>query len=180
MADTLPLLYKLMTLYTLSRVDFALTNRQISSLFLDLGYTNYFNVQYALGDLVSAGLLREDTSPDCFYYSLTESGRESLDALKNNISSEIRNDIDDYLKKNRLQFREAVSRRADYYRTSDGDIAVRCQVLEHSSPLIDLTITVPNEKQAKIICRNWKERSQELYSYVLKTLTANPDSGSGS
>ena len=87
MSDTLPILYKLMTLYTLSRVDFALTNKQISNVFLDLGYTHYFNVQYTLGDLVESGMIREDVYPNCIYYSLTEEGLESLEALKNNISS---------------------------------------------------------------------------------------------
>ena len=37
--------------------------------------------------------------------------------------------------------------------------------------LIDLTVTVPNERQAKIICRNWKEHSQEIYSYIYQSLT---------
>ena len=74
MSDTLPILYKLMTLYTLSRVDFALTNKQISNVFLDLGYTHYFNVQYTLGDLVESGMIREDVYPNCIYYSLTEEG----------------------------------------------------------------------------------------------------------
>ena len=125
MSDTLPILYKLMTLYTLSRVDFALTNKQISNVFLDLGYTHYFNVQYTLGDLVESGMIREDVYPNCIYYSLTEEGLESLEALKNNISSGIRQDIDGYLKKNRLEFREAVSKKADYYRTAQDDFAVR-------------------------------------------------------
>ena len=171
MSDTLPILYKLMTLYTLSRVDFALTNKQISNVFLDLGYTHYFNVQYTLGDLVESGMIREDVYPNCIYYSLTEEGLESLEALKTNISSGIRQDIDGYLKKNRLEFREAVSKKADYYRTAQDDFAVRCQVLEHMNPLIDLTVTVPNERQAKIICRNWKEHSQEIYSYIYQSLT---------
>ena len=60
MPEQLKTLYKLMTMYTLSRVDFALTNSQITNVFLDLGYTNYFNVQYTLGDLVSSGLVHEE------------------------------------------------------------------------------------------------------------------------
>ena len=68
-----------MTMYTLSRVEFALTNSQITNtVFLDLGYTNYFNVQYALGDLVDSGLVHEEAYPDYRYYSLTDSGHESI------------------------------------------------------------------------------------------------------
>ena len=155
MPEQLKTLYKLMTMYTLSRVDFALTNSQITNVFLDLGYTNYFNVQYTLGDLVS-------------------SGRKALEALKNSIAVSIRSDIDTYLQANRLEFREALATRSEYYRTTEGDYAVRCRVMEHNTALIDLTLTVPNETQAKIVSKEWKEKSQDVYAYVMRTLT-QPD-----
>ena len=82
MSQQLNTLYKLMTMYTLSRVDFALTNSQITNVFLDLGYTNYFNVQYALGELVDSGLVHEEAYPDYRYYALTDSGKTSMDALQ--------------------------------------------------------------------------------------------------
>ena len=43
-------LYKLMILYMLERVDFPLTNSQISEFILDKGYTNYFAVQQAVNE----------------------------------------------------------------------------------------------------------------------------------
>ena len=171
MSDQLQVLYKLMTLYTLSRVDFGLTNKQIAGVFTDLGYTNYFNAQYTIGDLVESGLISEDSYPDCYYYSLTDAGRSSLDALKNDLGPDIRSDIDDYLKKNRLSFREALSTRADYYRTTSGDYAAHCQVLEHSAPLMDLTLTVPSEQQAKIITKQWKSKSSDIYALVFQKLS---------
>lgn len=171
MSDQLQVLYKLMTLYTLSQVDFALTNKQITGMFTDLGYANYFNVQYAVSDLVDSGLIREDKSPDCYYYSLTDSGRDSLEALRSDLRPDIRSDIDSYLKKHRLSFREAVSNRADYYRTTAGDYAVHCQVLEHSVPLMEMTVTVPSEQQAKIVAKQWKVKSSDIYAYVFRTLS---------
>ena len=38
-------LYKLMILYLIEKVDFPLSNSQISEFILDKGYTNYFTVQ---------------------------------------------------------------------------------------------------------------------------------------
>lgn len=174
MSQQLNTLYKLMTMYTLSRVDFALTNSQITNVFLDLGYTNYFNVQYALGELVDSGLVHEEAYPDYRYYALTDSGKTSMDALRSSLSSSIRSDIDDYLKKRRLEFREALSSRAEYYRTTDGDWAVRCRVMDHTTALIDMTLTVPNETQAKAVSQEWKEKCQEIYAMVIRKLT-QPD-----
>lgn len=54
--DTL-MLYKLMVLYMLNKVDFPLTNSQISEFILDKGYTNYFTLQQALHDLSDTELI---------------------------------------------------------------------------------------------------------------------------
>ena len=74
----------------------------------------------------------------------------------------------------RLKFREALSSRAEYYRTTEGDWAVRCRVMDHTTALIDLTLTVPNETQAKVVSQEWKEKSQEIYALVIRKLT-QPD-----
>ena len=48
-------LYKLIILYMLNKVDFPLTNSQISEFILDQGYTTYFKLQQALSELLSSG-----------------------------------------------------------------------------------------------------------------------------
>ena len=47
MAETFKL-YKLIILFMLDRVDFPLTNSQISDFVLDEGYTTYFKLQQAI------------------------------------------------------------------------------------------------------------------------------------
>ena len=51
-------LYKLIILYMLDKVDFPLTNSQISEFVLDKGYTDYFKLQQALSELAAGGLMR--------------------------------------------------------------------------------------------------------------------------
>lgn len=46
------MLYKLMILYILSRVDFPLSNAQLTSFILEKEYTNYFNIQRAISELL--------------------------------------------------------------------------------------------------------------------------------
>ena len=50
-------LYKLIILYMLDKVDFPLTNSQISEFVLDKGYTDYFKLQQALSELADGGLI---------------------------------------------------------------------------------------------------------------------------
>ena len=56
MAETFKLSYKLIVLYMLNRVDFPLTNSQISEFILDEGYTTYFKLQQALSELIESRL----------------------------------------------------------------------------------------------------------------------------
>ncbi|HIV22666.1 MAG TPA: DUF4364 family protein [Candidatus Merdiplasma excrementigallinarum] len=163
-------LYKLMILYMLSKVDFSLTNAQFSSFFLDKGYTDYFTVQSVLSELTASDLIHQEVVQNTSYYTITPGGEETVGYFKNNISSSIRSDIDEYLKANRIQLRNEVSVLADYYKNTGGDISVRCRVKEKQSDLIDLTITVPDETQAKAICRQWQKKCQTVYEFIMREL----------
>ena len=50
------------------------------------------------------------------------------------------------------------------------DYIVTCQIKEGSSNLIDINITVPSEDVAEIMCNNWRDASQDIYSIIMKTL----------
>lgn len=50
-------IYKLTILNMLDKVDFPLTNTQISNFFLEQDYTDYFRVQQVLSDLEDASLM---------------------------------------------------------------------------------------------------------------------------
>lgn len=71
MASTFKL-YKLIILYMLNKVDFPLTNSQISEFILDEGYTTYFKLQQALAELAESGFIREESTHSRTFYHLTE------------------------------------------------------------------------------------------------------------
>ena len=75
MIDSSHSLYKLIVLYTLSRVSFPLTNAQISDLFLSENYTHYFQLQETLSEMIESGLLSSETKNHTTYYQMTDSGK---------------------------------------------------------------------------------------------------------
>lgn len=163
-------LYKLIVLYMLKKIDFSLTNSQISSFILEQGYTTYFTLQSVLSELIESNLVHQETIQNSSFYTITPSGEETIGFFENKISQSIRDDIDAYLKENKLQLRNEVSVLADYYRNTAGEISVRCRVKEKHSDLIDLTLTVPDEAQAKAICNQWQKKCQTVYEYLMKEL----------
>ena len=85
-------IYKLIILYTLSKVDSPLPPGVISDYITDRGYTNYFNLQNAFGELLEADLIKEDSTYHLTYYTLTEAGAETLELFGAPLSREIRDD----------------------------------------------------------------------------------------
>ncbi len=163
-------LYKLIILYMLDKVDFPLTNSQISEFILDEGYTTYFKLQQALSELLESGFIREESTHSRTFYHLTEEGAETIYYFRNDISPAIQADINQFLDRKKYELKNEVSVKADYYRNTNMEYAVRCQVIEHEVPLIDITLTVPTEAEAITITNNWAEKNQEVYAFLMSSL----------
>ena len=163
-------LYKLMNLYMLHQVNFPLTNAQLSNFFLDREYTTYFTLQQALNELLDAGLVKKETMRNSSRYEITKEGEETLEFFGKNISPAIVSDMDEYLKQNRFRMRNEVGLISDFYKSTNQDYIVHCEVREGKAVLVNLDISVPDKEQAEIMCNHWKDRSQEMYAYVMKSL----------
>jgi predicted transcriptional regulator len=163
-------LYKLIVLSMLDRVDFPLTNAQISDFILTKEYTNYFTLQQVLAELVETDLAEENTVRNSTYYQMTEKGKETLNYFGHMVSAAIHEDMDKYFKDNAIALRDEMSVKADYYENNHEEYSVRLRVMEKDSALIDLTLSVPTEGQANSICDNWKKKNQKLYAYLMQEL----------
>ena len=163
-------LYKLIVLYMLSKVDFPLTNAQISEFILDKGYTTFFKLQQALSELIDTDLIREETIHNRTLYHLTEDGEESIYFFKNKISKPIQDDIDQFLREKKYDLKNETAVKADQYKNTAGEFSVRCQVMEQQEPLIDLTLSVPTEAEAEKIAANWQKKNQTVYAWLMAQL----------
>lgn len=163
-------LYKLIVLYMLNKVEFPLTNSQISAFILEEQYTDYFTLQETLSEMVDSNLLATETIRNSTHYSLTDTGRETLEYFGHEISKGIQEDVEEYLKKNKLKLRNENAVIADYYKNAGGEFTARLQVKERDEMLIDLSLSVPLEQQAILLCDKWKKKNVEIYKYLMKEL----------
>ena len=152
-------LYKLIILYMLDKVDFPLTNSQISEFVLDKGYTDYFKLQQALSELADGGLILKESTHNRTLFHLTEDGKGTIHLFRDKISKPIQDDIDHFLQTKQYDLKNEVSVKADYMKNAGEEYSVRCQVFENHEPLIDLTLSVPTEKEASAIALRKKIKS---------------------
>ena len=163
-------LYKLIVLYMLDKVDFPLTNSQLSQFILDKGYTNYFNLQQAINELVDSSLIRPEIIRNTSHYHSTPAGVETLRLFEYKIPDAIKADIMEYFEENRYQLRNEVEILSEYYPAKKGEYTVNCIVKEKSSTLLEVKLNVVSEEQAVAICDNWKSNSSDVYTYLIHTL----------
>ena len=143
--DTLTL-YKLIVLYMLDRVNFPLTNAQVSDFILEREYTNYLTLQQVINELLDARMITSRTILNRTHLSITPEGRETLHFFQNRINHGIKKDIDSYFRENEYVLRNEVS------------------VLGVN--LVDIRMAVPTEEIARNICDNWQKKNQEIYQYL--------------
>lgn len=164
-------LYKMIVLSMLEKVDFPLSNSQITSFFLDKEYTTYFHIQQTIHDLLESHLIIEKKIGSSICYEMTKKGTDTLSYFEKNIPDQIRQEIVAYLKEHNYEMRNTSNTIAEYYRTPEQEYVVQCQVKEKRSTLIRLELTVPTEDLAKEFCSHWSKKSQEIYAYVMETLS---------
>ena len=163
-------IYKLIVLYMAQHSKKALTNSQISEFVLDRDYTDYFQLQKVLSELTETGLLNKRTISNSSYYELTEEGSNTLSYFEKNLSQEIKKEIEEYLKNCGYEKEARILTPADYYTTPQGGYAVRCQIIEKDSTVLDLNLIAPGKEAAQAICRNWAHKSQDIYSTLMAEL----------
>ncbi|MCU6763672.1 Uncharacterised protein [uncultured Roseburia sp.] len=163
-------LYRLIILFMLNKVDFPLTNTQITNFILENDYTDYFTVQQTFSDLADSGLITAESTHNNTRYHITAEGQQVLKFFSGKISEAIKDDIITYLRNNKWNLKNETSIFADYYRTTDSAYAVRCQMKDGEKSLIDLTLTVSSKEQASAVCKNWQEQNDRIYSLLMDEL----------
>ena len=164
------LLYKLIVLYMLSRVDFPLTKAQICDFILEKEYTDFLTLQQSISELIDSDMIKAKPIRNRTHLSVTDDGLNTLKYFQNRISPTIRNEIDAYFKENEMSMRNEVSVLSDYVMMPSGEYEARLKAIDKGSCLVGVTLTVPNEEIASSICEKWQKKNQKIYQYLIENL----------
>ena len=164
------MLYKLIILYILDRMDFPITNTELTRFIVEEGYTGYIEVQQTLQELIEDNYVEVEQTHNAYLYRITPSGKETLSFFYTKISVAIRDDIDEYLSEKEYQLREMVASSADYYEAKKNEFVVELRVVERDSELVHINLLVTSAEEADTICSHWKDCSADIYGYLISTL----------
>ena len=163
-------LYKLMILYLIEKVDFPLSNSQISEFILDKGYTNYFTVQRAFHKLEEENMLRVKQIRNMSHYALSDEGSEAIEMFEYQIPNSIKEDIAQFLKEKEYELRKEASVTADFYPSKGDEYTVNLKIREKENLLLEINLNVVSRDQAVYICDHWEKKHSDVYSMLIEKL----------
>lgn len=166
-------LYKLIILCFLSKSNQEMTNAILSDFILKYGYTDYLSIQQTLNSLTEDKLIHMRQTRSTAWYSITDSGQETLQYFTWQLPSDTIRQIEDYLQQNKYNIAKDTAIRTDYTKLSHADYMVTCSVMEKNTTLMEISLNVPGEETAVDICRRFHDKSDEIYSVLISTLTTD-------
>ncbi|MBK5252393.1 MAG: DUF4364 family protein [Peptostreptococcaceae bacterium] len=162
---------KLVLLHLFMKMDYPLTNAEITDFVVSLDLMDYFTLQQYLVELADGGMLEYSKSESDFIYLITTKGIESLDYFKNRLPDGlillINEGVSNYRKQHAMRTRVGCS----HSKLSDSEYVVDLSIMENELTLINLKLSVVSNKQAKEICERWKNTSSDVYGTIIKMLT---------
>lgn len=166
---------KLLILYIMDKMNFELTNSQIAKLVVNINEINYFYLQQYISQLIEDEFVECRVENENRFYRITASGKQALDFFKTMVRASTRERIDRIVKENTPNLRTETQVSADYTPHDNGGFTVSCRISEDSACLVELNLLAGTREQSRLICRNWESHSQEIYSEIIRLLTALRD-----
>ena len=168
--------HKLLILYLVNRIDVPMSNEQITECILETKFMDYYTMQETLAVMSESGLLyaAKESSQDSTItrYTITEEGITTLEYFEEHIPQYIRQGISRYFKENRRRIKKDYECVATYFYNEENDeYEVKCGVYDDGRPLLEFSVFVDTQDQAKLIRSNWLDDYSDLYRKIIEALT---------
>lgn len=163
---------KLILLYVLDKMECELTEDTIIDMcYYQTKWISYFTCKIALSELTKSGYIQEIKSVQKDkYYKITTDGRSCLSFFFDEIPTSLKQEIADFISKNKLTFKRKQEYFSDIIKNNDGSYTVILKIVEPTSTDLELKLNASNQQMAKDIQRNWQENASKVYASIYDTL----------
>lgn len=169
----------MIVLYMLRRCDVPLSKSQIYDFILEKEYTTFLTLQEVFSELATSDLLTEKVVANRTYLEITKEGEQTLEFFGNRINPSIREEIDEYLKENRVKLKNEAAIMGDYRKVGENEYKVILSANENGQKLMEIEIMVPTEEMAQNMVGNWHDKNREIYGYIFSKLMTEKETDQG-
>jgi len=168
---------KLLMLFVMEKMEMPLTERSIIDICTSQNdWLNYMECKDVLFKLLEANFIYcIDNHGNEERYNITFDGKNCLEHFYHRIPVELRDQIIEYIKNNRLNLKKSQEFVADYFKNNDGTYLVVLKIRSHTInyPMFEIKIATSSRQSAIETCKNWRENAHIIYEQVYQILLEN-------
>lgn len=163
---------KVILLYVMDKMECELTEDTIVDMcYYQNKWISYFTCKIALSELTSQGYLQEFKNTEkTKYYKITTEGRNCLSYFYSEIPASTRDEIAEFIEKNKLYFKRKQEYFFDSFKNKDGTYTVVLKIIEPTTTTLELKLNVPEQETVKSIQDSWRENASKVFSAIYETL----------
>lgn len=137
-----------------------------------------FEVQAFVDELQKSKMIEISESENREYILITELGRDAVEMMSGEIAQPLLRKINDSIDERKRFINIKTNIQAEYVKLDDLEYNVQLSITEGAERLMYINLSVLTNKDAKVICDNWKNNARFMYGDLLNVLTnydKNPD-----
>ena len=170
-----PMICKLILLFTLEKMEFPLTENTIFDIcYYRNNWISYMDCKEYLYKLIETNLVYKAEGKDGEErFNITYDGRNCLSHFYEKIPDDLRIQITEYTKANRMHFKRSQEYVSTFFKSEDGSYIVVLKIRSDSlqaEPLFELKIKAPSRQSAIEACKRWLELAHTAYEGVYELL----------
>ena len=164
---------KVLILYVLNKLNKPVTNDALYTIVSSATDLNYFYFQQFLLDLLETKYIISFEQETQKVYSITDSGKNTLDLTIDILPGIIKLKVDTNLKTNIETMENEQSVVAEFNPKNENEFEVECRIIENGEVVFEIKTLAYTREQAQKIVDNWKNNAPKLYPNFLNLLTDN-------
>lgn len=165
---------KLLILFILDKYETPISQELLTQMCcIENNWVPYFCFDHFIEELTNARFVFKKPDPhnkEDYLLSVSEDGKVCLGYFYSSIFKSVRDDVAEYIKKNKLEYRKKQEFRCSSEQNADGTYTVTCMVLNGETVMFELKFTVPTKAKASVIEKKWQTSAPEVYRIYVDML----------
>ena len=161
---------KLKLLFILDKMEIPLTENSIIDICTSRNtWLNYMDCKEILWQLLEVGFIFKTSGEnEEIRYGITYTGRDCLSHFYTRIPQSLREQMTNFAKENRMNFKRSQEYIAEYFKNTDGSHTVVLKIKEPMVPqsLLEIKLNAPNRHSAILTCKKWREKAASIFEYL--------------
>ncbi len=158
---------KLIIMYIIENFREPIDNGQITDIFMDYAFVDYFTMQKYLDELVETKLVAIDYADKLRLYFLADHGREAYEAYIHKIPTSVREKLLKTIKAYKKRERNAEDISASFRSINELSYLTELSIRDSGFPLMEVRLAVGSKDTAREICQKFKEDPDKVYKALM-------------